>query len=355
MVNETIFELVRFIAAIAFLIIVHETGHFVTARLLGIEVDEFGIGFPPRAAKLFVFGGTLFSLNWLPLGGFVRVKGENDPDVTGGLAAANPWARLTFFLSGPTMNILAGIVIFALVFLRLGVDITRVEVVDVANNSPAALADLQEGDIIDKVNGKKIKSTQALRKIIYENLDQQIEMTYLREDQSFTSSIVPRSEPPEGEGAIGILMGNPIGPIQPARAVYIGGIAVFEQTKAILSLPIRFITGAISPGEGRLVGYKGMWDLYTNARQSDDVPDTPKDVNTLSFFGVITISLAILNLLPLPAIDGGRILFTLPEIILRRRVPPIYENIINLVGFAILIGLMIYINLQDFINPINLP
>jgi regulator of sigma E protease len=111
----------------------------------------------------------------------------------------------------------------------------------------------------------------------------------------------------------------------------------------VLSLPLRMVRGEVSPQEGRPVGYKGMFDIYQQIR------------NPLWFFMVISLSLGIFNLLPIPALDGGRILFTLPEIIVKRRVPPRYENAIHLVGFAMLIILLIYINLQDFINPLQLP
>jgi regulator of sigma E protease len=113
-------QLLPFIAGLAALIIVHELGHFLAARLFKVEVEEFGIGFPPRIVKLFEAGGTVFSLNWIPLGGFVRPKGENDPDVPGGLAAASPWVRLAVLFSGPAMNLLAGVILASLLFYNLG-------------------------------------------------------------------------------------------------------------------------------------------------------------------------------------------------------------------------------------------
>jgi regulator of sigma E protease len=100
-----------------------------------------------------------------------------------------------------------------------------------------------------------------------------------------------------------------------------------------------------------------MYDIFSNLREIDqNLPEqAPSGLNTLNFLGSITISLALLNLLPLPALDGGRILFVLPEIVLRKRIPQNYENVINLIGFSLLILLMIYVNIQDFVNPINTP
>jgi membrane-associated protease RseP (regulator of RpoE activity) len=139
------------------------------------------------------------------------------------------------------------------------------------------------------------------------------------------------------------------------QAIPQGVSAVYDHTSALLQLPVQLARGAISPEQSRLVGYKGMFDIYQEVRQGDALPGTPAGVGVLLFFTNITISLGILNLLPVPALDGGRIFFTLPELILRRRIPPEYENIINLISFAALLALLIYVNLQDFINPIQLP
>ena len=113
-------QLIQFIGGIAVLILLHEFGHFIAARLLKVEIEEFGIGFPPRMVTLFERNGTIFSLNWLPLGGFVRPKGENDPDIEGGLAAASPWVRLGVLFAGPLTNILVGIILGTFLFYSIG-------------------------------------------------------------------------------------------------------------------------------------------------------------------------------------------------------------------------------------------
>jgi len=113
----------------------------------------------------------------------------------------------------------------------------------------------------------------------------------------------------------------------------------------------------VSAEQSRLVGYKGMYDIYTEIRQADADPAEgwPGGINTMAFFASISVSLALLNLLPIPALDGGRILFILPEIIFGRRIPQAYENMINLVGLALLFLLVIYVNVQDFLNPVIVP
>lgn len=142
---------------------------------------------------------------------------------------------------------------------------------------------------------------------------------------------------------MGIVMSNPRQPISIFEAFTQGATATYENVRGILVLPMRMMKGEATPEEGRLVGYKGMFQIYQQI------------INPLWFFMAISISLGVINLLPIPALDGGRMLLTLPEILFRKRIPPAYENVIHLVGFALLLFLLIYINVQDFINPIVLP
>lgn len=346
----------QFVGALVALIIVHELGHFIASRALKVEVEEFGIGFPPRILTLFTLWGTKFTLNAIPLGGFVRPKGENDPSVPGGLANASPWVRLVVLVSGPLANLIVAAILYTTIFSRMGSpDTTQVQVVDVAANSPAAIAQLQSGDLILSVNGQEVTSTDTLSSLIAASLDETTTITFRRGEEVGEISLIPRSNPPQGEGAIGIVMGNPTIPVGWFDALPAGTAAVYYHSKALLELPMNLIRGEVSPEEGRLVGFKGMFDIYQGVREGEVFPDTPVDVNIMFFFTNITISLGLLNLFPFPALDGGRILFTLPEIIIRRRIPPQYEGVINLIGFGILIMLLLYINLQDFISPVSVP
>lgn len=355
---DTLFPIIQFIGAVALLILVHELGHFVAAKLVGIKVQEFGIGFPPRMLRLFHAWDTDFTLNWIPLGGFVRPAGETEEEVAEGLAAASPWARITMLAAGPGMNLLTSLVLFAIIFLQLGrPDLSSVVIQDISPGSPAAAAGLQVGDIVLAINQQEVESTQGLRELIYANLGEDIQLTYSRDEDVRTTSLVPR-DPPPPEGAIGIAMGNPTTPIAAGEALWFGGEAVVEQINALISLPSRVFAGEVGADEGRLVGYKGMYDIYTEVREADSNPQgtgLPSGINTLAFFASISVSLALLNLLPIPALDGGRILFTLPEILIGKRIPPAYENMINLLGLALLFLIVIYVNVLDFINPIVLP
>ena len=339
--SQVVVQLIQFIGGIAILIFIHELGHFIAARLLKVEVEEFGFGFPPRAVKLFEAWGTKFTLNWIPLGGFVRPKGENDPSVPGGLAAASPWVRLGVLFAGPLMNIMLGVILSIIIIYNLG-EPDKVKIAQISENSPAVEAGLQVGDLILAVNDQEVHSSNELYNLIYDNLGLLTVITYQRGEQIGETSLVPRNPPP-ADGAIGIAMENVVRPTTWMKAIPRGGNAAYDYTRMVLSLPLRIAQGEVSPEEGRPVGYKGMFDIYQEIR------------NPLYFFMIITMSLGIFNLLPIPALDGGRILLTLPEILIHRRIPPQYENMIHFVGFAVLLILLIYINIQDFINPIQLP
>lgn len=336
-------QLFQFILGLAALIFIHELGHFAAARLLKVEVEEFGIGFPPRAVKLFEFGGTVYSLNWIPLGGFVRLKGENDPEVPGGFASASPWVRLGILLAGPMMNLVVGLTLATALFYMRGEPLEKsVFIQEIAEGSPAQEAGLQVGDYFVAVNGVPVEYINSLQEMISQNLGQSTELVMRRGDETFRVVVVPRAEPPPGQGAMGVVLDSDFTNVGVFKAFDRGVTATSDYVLGIVSIPVRMLQGQASPGEGRLVGYKGMYDIYQR-------------VQAIWFFAMISISLGIMNLLPIPALDGGRIMLTLPEIIIRRRIPARYENAIHLIGFAALLLLLIYINIQDFVNPIELP
>jgi regulator of sigma E protease len=347
-------DIVIFIGAIAALIFIHELGHFIAARLLKVDVEEFGIGFPPRLLKLFTLQGTIYSLNWIPLGGFVRMKGENDPDVPGGFMTAPPINRIIILLAGPMANILFAILLYAIAFSQVGVpDTSRVLIMEIAPNSPAQQAGLQSGDYLVGINGTQADSTTSVQDAVRQSLDQPTTVVVQRNGQDIEVTLVPRSNPPAGEGAIGIIMGNPTTPITLLQAIPMGADTVGQIGYSLVTLPMKVAKGAIQPDEARLVGFKGMFDIYQQVREGETSPAVPPSVNLLTFFAMISTSLGILNLLPIPALDGGRILFTLPELLFGKRIPHRLENAVNAISFMILIALLLYINLQDFINPIQ--
>ena len=362
MAAETIIE---FIIAIIGLIILHEFGHLIACKLFGVEVEEFGLGLPsPKAITLFEAGGTKYTFNWLLLGGFVRAKGEADPNVPGGLSASKPWVRIGIFLGGPIMNLALGVLLYALIFGHYGSLTAVTDQVQIIvptgsqyANTPANQAGLQSCDIIQSVNGQAITDIDSLANIVGSNRGNPITLTYLRDGAPTQVTLTPRTaaETPADQGAIGIILGYPIQySTLPWYTVISRSVdAVYQHASAIITLPGKLIRKQIPAQQGRLVGFKGMYDIYSSMRNGSGTIGTclPRSLNVISFFAAITISLGLLNLLPIPSLDGGQILFTLPEIIFRRRIPPEYAGMINGIFLMLLIGLLIYINLQDFIHP----
>jgi regulator of sigma E protease len=343
--------ILEFVIGLAVLVIVHEMGHFVACRIFKIPVDEFGIGFPPRIATLFEWGGTKFSLNAIPLGGFVRPRGESDPELVNGLMAATPWKRIGVYFAGPFMNLLVAVILYTVIIMRLGaLDTERMDevmITYVEPGSPAETAGIVQGDIITRADGVAIQSSEALRDVVYSHLDEAISIEYRRGDETFTTTLTPRSNPPEGQAPIGIAMGVPTRSVGLLEAVPAGAVATYEHGKALLSMLTNFVTGR-DTGEGELLGIKGMVETYSDIREGTSPSALPVEVDVMGFFTSLTVSLGMLNLLPIPALDGGRILLALPEIIMRRRIPTRYQEILIGVTFILLLGLLILVNVMEF-------
>jgi len=455
-----------FVLVFAGMILLHELGHFIAARLLRIEVEEFGIGFPPRLLRLWrgkgtilighehlvlplnfdlpfdpkvaihrqvvatadsvkgrlvlrtlefaatedeqhqpdplpehvpdagrpadapvkrskdfpkpgairvsgilneVRPGTEVTLNWIPLGGFNRIKGEDDPSVPGGMAAASPWKRIAVLLAGPTMNLLTAVLAYTFLFYQIGVPNTHIVVIaDVSPGSPAELAGIQTGDTVLTAAGESITSVSRLQAIIRAHLDQPISLSLQRGDQQIEISVTPLSSRTKKQGAMGVLLGNPLLPTGNwIETVPPSFQATYGSIRELLALPGQIIAGAIQPQEAQLAGPRSIWNLFqqtvsrdVQSRETTSASTGQQPTNyTLLAVISLTISLGILNLLPIPALDGGRILFALPEIIVRRRLPPRFEAVVHGVGLMVLMALLGYFYILDFIHPltINLP
>ena len=354
----TILEFILFFGALVFL---HELGHFIMARLNKIDVEEFGFGYPPRLAKLFTRKGTVFTLNWIPFGGFVRMKGETgDTLEAGSFAAANPWRRFAVLMNGPIMNLLTGLIILAIIFSRTGTpNVNKVEIAAIAANSPASAADLRPNDLIKAINGVEITSLNQVSQVVSSNLDKQLELTIQRGDQILSVSLTPRANPPAGQGALGVVIANPLQSTNFVQALPAAAQSTLDQGKQLILLPYQLIKGQISPEQSRLVSVVGIYDIFSQVKTEDQAQaaTNPQNagLNILYFLAIISIALGYTNLLPIPALDGGHILFLLPEMFLRKKVKPELENAVHLVGFALLMVLMVVLIVNDIVNPVVIP
>ena len=358
--SNSILSLIEFILALSVLLMIHEMGHFLVGKLFKIEAEEFGFGYPPKLLKLFTLGGTDFTLNLIPFGAFVRFKGENDPEAPGGLANANKWKRLATLVAGAAMNLITGILLFTFVISRTGMPQTDIiSIAAVEAGSPAAQAGILPGDIIKSVNSIEITDMRKVSEIIQQYLDFPVSMALFRSDEMVEVFVTPRSNPPEGQGPLGIVMQNPVQKVGFFKAIPSGGKLAYEQIKQIISVPLMLIRGQAQSGEMRLLSPKGIYDVYSQVRAGERQAEQGQPelafLNIAWFFGIISVALGFTNLLPIPALDGGRMFFIIPEIITGKRVPAKYENMVHFIGYSALLLLMGYVFYQDFVNPIVLP
>lgn len=356
----TVLNILLFILFFGFMLFMHEFGHYLVAKLFKIQVEEFGFGYPPRLARLFNIGETVFTLNWIPFGAFVKLSGEEDPDVPGGFSSAPAWKKILVLLAGPTMNLATGVLIFALIFNMIGTPQTdQVMIADVAKNSPAEQAGLAINDLIVSVNGTSITSLDQLSKIIAENKGNEVTIIVNRNSEQLTVQAVPRVDPPPDEGSLGIGMANPMEETSFIQAIPVAFQATGEQMRAFILMPYQLITGQVTGDNARVVGPIGIFTMFNEVREIDTenaaAGKPMARTLTLNFIAIISIAIGLTNLLPIPALDGGRILFILPELLFRKKVPAKYENAVHMIGFMLLLALMFYVTAQDIFNPIQLP
>jgi regulator of sigma E protease len=357
---DIVWIIVQFVIALGLLIFFHELGHFLASKALGIPVLEFGFGYPPRMVKLFTWKGTDVTLNWIPFGGFIKAQGETDDKVAGGMASAPAWKRLIIMLSGPLMNFIVGIIVLIVMYVSIGIPASnQVLITDISANSPAQVAQLQSGDIILKVNDTEVQGIENVQALIKEQSGKEITMQILRGEETLSVNLVPRVNPPEGEGAVGIGLSNPLKPMPFFTAVGYSFETAYLQGKETVMLPVNLIKGTVPASNARIVGFKGIFDIYNQAGEMDNQASVttaqPLPVFRLSVIAMVSIAFGITNLLPIPMLDGGQILFLLPELLFKKAIPRKIVNTVNSVFFMLLILLMVYITIQDFVNPIFKP
>jgi regulator of sigma E protease len=348
---DAFISILTFLVIIIVLILAHEIGHLVAAKSTGITVEEFGLFYPPRLFSV-KWRGTLYSINAIPLGGFCKMAGEEDPDIAGSLASKNTAVKLWALGAGSLMNFLLPILLFSIAYMIPHNEITdgNVKVLDVSENSPASLAAIMPGDTIISVKGKDISSNGDVSRYIQMNLGTDMEMTVQHENGiTETVSVVPRWKPPEDEGSVGILTSTEDAVVEEVsypfwKAIPKGFSSCFETFVLFKNGIISMIIGATPFQVAGPVGIAAVTGEFVRAGISP----------LLEFAAFLSMNLAIVNLFPLPALDGGRIIFVLLQWIRRgKRISPQKEGWVHAIGFVLLMIFFLAVTFQDIIRIIR--
>jgi len=342
-------NLIFFILALSVLVLVHEFGHFFAARKTGVKVEEFGLGLPPRIIGK-KFGDTIYSINWLMIGGFCRLYGE-DGDGKGKDAFnnKNPWQKLIIVLGGVLMNLVLAVMIFSVVYAILGVpkETNKVTIIGISKDSPAEKAGLKEDDVILKVADKEIKTPNELTTEVAKYKGQFVKLKVYQVSQVEKDfDVEVRENPPEGQGSIGIAISNTEMVKVPWYRFYEGIGAGFKEAfywgKIIINGVGEMVWGLVTGHVPKDVsGPVGMYEATSSIKNNQGL------LAVIHFFGIVSVNLAVVNVLPFPALDGGRIVFVLYEMIFRKKANQKFEIIVNNIGMMVLLGLILLITVGD--------
>jgi len=379
-----------FLTILSVLVLVHEGGHFLAARRAGILVEEFGFGLPPRIWGKKI-GETIYSINALPFGGFVRLYGEEK--VVGrnkGRAFSNKSrkVRIKILLSGVLMNLLLGALVFCLVYSFLGIPekANRVKIEAVLENSPSQEAGLRKGDIISKFDGREVKDNKTFVSLTNQSLGKRVILSVIREGEDFCKEekkvitekssrgerkkilegnydrgnysycenerllavVTPRIGSPQGEGPLGVVISDtkvkfyPIYQMVP-KAIYSGFLEAFYWIKEISTSLIKLVVSVLT-GRGMMsmdvAGPIGIYQITGEVAKAGGWA-------LIQLAGILSVNLAVLNIIPFPALDGGRIAFVLSEKFLGQRKREKIETWANKIGMAILLALILLVTIND--------
>ncbi|MCL0075490.1 M50 family metallopeptidase [Dehalococcoidia bacterium] len=348
---STPWAILAFVIILGFLIFIHELGHLITAKMRGVKVLEFGLGFPPRIIG-FRRGETEYSLNAIPLGGFCKMLGEDDPSEPRSLASKGAAIRILVLSAGSLMMFLFPVILFTIIYMvphDVVVGGEGVQVRHVVVDSPAYAAGVKPGDEILNIDGEEIETFQDLRGIVRARLGSEIAMLVERDLEEIVLRMTPREDPPPGQGPLGVGIGwvrtiTERRWYPPWEAIYLGA-------RQSMNMVIILKDGIAATVAGEIpftpVGIIGIGQATTEIARAGILP-------LLAWAAFLSINLGIINLLPIPALDGGRIVFVLLEVLRRgKRVSPRVENVVHLVGFALLIALILMISYHDILRLIR--
>ena len=373
--------LVAFVLILSILIFVHEFGHFIVAKKTGIKVEEFGFGYPPRIWGKKI-GETIYSINALPVGGFVKLLGEelgeeiDEKEKGRTFYSKSKKVRVVTLLAGVTMNFVLAVAVFSIIYTQIGIPTKtdKVMVVGIAENSPADVAGLKENDIIIAANGKNVTDNDSFIQITKEKAGQKLVLEVKRDkdnpcqqkvlggvpgmeiscrDGNLIVTVFPRENPPVGEGPLGVAISQmemkfyPFWQM-PIRGSIEGFKEAFAWTRLILKSLVEMIVQLVTLGKipQDVAGPIGIFQVTSGVVKSGYL-------TVLQFLGMLSINLAIINVLPFPALDGGRLIFIGYEAITRRRPKPSFERTINTAGMVFLIFLILLITINDILRVIK--
>lgn len=344
------------------LMVIHEFGHFIIAKKFGVRVDEFGIGYPPRLFGK-KFGETIYSVNLLPLGAFVRIYGEEGGvDDYRSFVGQKIWKRVLIVLGGVVAFWIASYIIFSVVFL-IGADLpisdgatdslsnVRVQIIATSQDSPAQKAGIKAGDIILQARNLsneiiKIDTVKSYQDFIKNNLGKEVFLTIQQNNEIKEVALVPRENPPAGQGSTGIglqRMATIINKSAWYKAPINGAVYTWTTTRdALKGLYLTFsmlFSGKGAPAGAEFAGPLGITVFLAQAANLGAG-------FFLYFIGSISVFIAIFNLFPIPALDGGKLIFLAIEKIWRKPVPVRVEQIITATFFFILIALSLFITIR---------
>lgn len=363
-----------FLLTLLILILSHEFGHFFVAKKCGIKVLEFGFGLPPRAWGKKI-GETIYSLNWLPIGGFVRLLGEDEVDkkiLDDKRSFPNQpvWQRIAVVTAGVTMNLLLAIILFYIILIAQGfkeeiplltdftfqgvnqTNVNEVLIGLVAPGSPAEAAGIKAGDRVIALDGQSLQDSKQLVDLTKQHLGQSVQLTLVNpEENTRTVTLTPRENPPQGQGALGLELGS----VEMAKLSYDTPtqkiFSAFSRSYNLTAYSLQVLGGMIStafqtknitPVSDSVAGPVGLTSITGTIVHTQN-PLLPY----LNFLGLLSLNLAIINIIPFPALDGGRLVFLGMEGIFRKKVKAEIEKWVHTVGMAILLLLILLITFSD--------
>lgn len=338
------------ILVLGLLVLVHEAGHYFAGRAVGVKVYEFAIGFGPMLFGKTGRNQTLYSVRAIPLGGFVKFAGmdeEEDTDEDGalryrpgeGFNEKKPWQKGLVILAGPLMNFVLTILILAGIFFKLGVPVIEPVIGEVIKNMPAEAAGLKPGDRIIAVNGKTVKDWEKVVQEIRKQEQGRVSLEILRNQKKMLIELRPKKDPATGQSMIGISPQPP--KMKSVNLWEAAGYGVLYTGK-ITSTVLHYLANLFKMPDPT-AGLAGP------ARISMEIGKAAQAgwLNLLQLAALLSLQLGLFNLLPIPALDGSRLLFVGWEGLVGRRVDPKRENIVHLVGFALLLVLMVVVTVND--------